>query len=216
MLKNEHSRRLAVELKQLCRHPPPGVLAIGVDLEPDGRLRVIRMLVAGASSTDYQNGEYIIRADIPEAYPWTPPAIHFDTPSGRFITGAPVCVAGLTGHHSRYWSPAMTLEKLAVGAISVMNEELHGQGALVITDFSAADTNAVRTARRKMAVESVDFNRQNLRHEDMWRVPMEPDATPLANLCDAGRKRGVLTTPRQDGETSKNERASKKPKGNVV
>lgn len=61
--------------------------------------------ILGPSDSPYSGGLYHGRLQFPPDYPFSPPNLYFSTTSGRFQTGAKICLS-VTGFHPEHWQPA--------------------------------------------------------------------------------------------------------------
>lgn len=139
--------RIAKELKRFRQDPPPHVLKAHVR---DSDQRVLHFLVAGPAGSDFEGGQYVVRMDLPETYPFAAPLFKFMTPNGRFKAGSHVCISGLSGHHMESWTPMQNFTSILVGIVSFMLELPQGElGAEV-----ASSNTMARLARDSAAWNS--------------------------------------------------------------
>ena len=69
--------------------------------------------------TPYEYGEYHGRIVFPANYPFAPPAIFMDTPSGRFEPGKSICFS-MSEYHKDTWNQGWSVSSIVVGLLSFM------------------------------------------------------------------------------------------------
>ena len=69
--------------------------------------------------TPYQDGEYHGRIVFPPQYPYKPPAIFMDTPSGRFTPGKSICLS-MSEYHPEQWNPLWCASTILSALLSFM------------------------------------------------------------------------------------------------
>ena len=139
-------RRINRDTKSLC-DDPPSVVA-GFRLSDD--TGTLDMLLRGAHNTVYAGGAYVVRLLLPERWPFEAPAVEMLTPSGRFETRKRLCMSGITHHHSDQYSCLQTFSSIAVGIVSIMENDLGGLGAVLEGDEE----------RRRLAGSSARHNKE--------------------------------------------------------
>ena len=102
------AKRLAKELADMSRDPPPSISAGPVD---DGNIYIWSATISGPSESPYAGGLFTLRISIPSDYPFEPPKVQFVTrichPNVR-PDGA-ICLDIL----KEQWSPALTIAKVS-------------------------------------------------------------------------------------------------------
>ncbi len=150
MLNNKAIKRIQKELTVYKQNPPMFAEKIYVD-ETD--MRKVYFLIRGPTQTPYENGEYILYMHLADEYPFKAPTFKMTTPNGRFTINTPICLSGLSAHHSDTWSPNLTFSTLVIAFISFFTDEkeFHHIGAL----------NASTPQKLKFAIESKAYNIRN-------------------------------------------------------
>ena len=73
------------------------------------------------TETDFYNGIYLGKVNIPDKYPFSPPDFQFLTPSGRFTINQKLCTS-FTGYHKELYSPSWNIASMCSGLISFMTD----------------------------------------------------------------------------------------------
>ena len=77
--------------------------------------------IRGPEDSDYQDGIYHGKIDLPLDYPIKPPNIYFLTPNGRFDIKTKICLS-ITKFHPENWNPSWTCIKQYLKLVRVMIE----------------------------------------------------------------------------------------------
>jgi ubiquitin-conjugating enzyme E2 J2 len=102
----------------LSAHPVEGILARPLDDD----ILTWHYLIRGPPETPYAGGVYHGRIIFPPQYPFAPPSIYMDTPSGRFQTNTRICLS-MSDFHPETWNPMWRIETLLVGLVSFMTTD---------------------------------------------------------------------------------------------
>lgn len=93
----------------------------------------------------YAGGVYHGRLVFPHEYPFKPPSILMNTPSGRFKTGVRICLS-ISDYHPETWNPLWNVSSILRGLVSFWlgNDDTLGS-------VRATDSERRRLARRSLA-----------------------------------------------------------------
>ena len=118
-------KRLQRELKLMQKEPVPMCV---VAPAPKNMLEWHYVLFP-PSGTPYHRGEYHGRIVFPPEYPYKPPAIYMDTPSGRFTPGKSICMS-MSEYHPETWNPLWSTSSILTGLLSFMLEPTPSTGTI--------------------------------------------------------------------------------------
>ena len=93
----------------------------GIDAFPkDDNLYNWIAIILGNKNTPYENGTFILNIEFPKDYPFNPPIIFFKTKiyHCNINSSGGICLDILKDQ----WSPALTLNKILLSIISLMND----------------------------------------------------------------------------------------------
>ena len=93
----------------------------GIDAFPkDDNLYNWTAIIQGNKNTPYENGTFILNIEFPKDYPFNPPIIFFQTKiyHCNINSSGGICLDILKDQ----WSPALTLNKILLSIISLMND----------------------------------------------------------------------------------------------
>ena len=139
-------KRLQRELRALQKDPVP----LCIVLPSPNNMLEWHYLLFPPPDTPYQEGEYHGRIVFPAEYPYKPPAIYMDTPSGRFIPGKSICLS-MSEYHPETWNPLWSASSIISGLLSFMVEN---------TETAGCARTSVQEKYR-LAQRSRDFNTQD-------------------------------------------------------
>ncbi len=108
------AKRVAKELKDIQRDPPPGISAA----PRAEKIYQWKAIICGPSDTPYEGGVFKLNIDLPNEYPCRPPKVKFLTrvfhpninPNGE------ICLDILRDK----WSPALTISKVLLSITSLL------------------------------------------------------------------------------------------------
>ena len=132
--------------------------------------------LAGTPNSEYQDGVYHGRVLLPKDYPMSPPRIQLLTPSGRFITGADICLSA-SAFHPESWTPRWTVLALVEALRLHMLTQANEIGGM----------SATPEERRKMARASRVWASGKIQHgamiarEELFPL-MEEDDKAVENI----------------------------------
>lgn len=72
--------------------------------------------IRGPEESDYEEGIYHGKIELPVDYPIKPPNIYFLTPNGRFEVKTKICLS-ITKFHPENWNPSWTIRTMIEGII---------------------------------------------------------------------------------------------------
>ena len=104
-------------------------------------------LVFGLQDCPYEGGFYWGKLRFPKDYPFKPPRILMNTPSGRFEIQQPICTS-FSDYHPESWDPSWSVQTIVLGLISFMLSE----------ELTAGGMRAADSKRKLMATQSLEFN----------------------------------------------------------
>ena len=113
-------------------------------LKPTDNLEVWYFVVYDLKDTEYENGVYLGKVNLPSKYPFKAPDFQFLTPSGRFEINKKLCTS-FTGYHQELYSPSWNIASMCAGLISFMTDstdhvESKGIGCLLTTSEFKKET----------------------------------------------------------------------------
>lgn len=138
--------RLTKEYAKIRRDPIDGIVVC----PNESNLREWHYLLAGSRDSSYRGGVYHGKLVFPKEYPHRPPSIYMITPSGRFDVNRRICMS-MSDYHPESWNPSWSIATIILGLQSFMLEDTPSAGCV-----SGSDQE-----RKRLAFESIDFNRQN-------------------------------------------------------
>ncbi len=101
----------------------------------------------------YTGGEYILKLDFPENYPFRAPNFVMLTPNGKFEINCELCFSN-SSYHQDEWSSLWNLNSLIVGFISMFNDNrTSGVGHI----------NRLEHEKIALASISMDYNEKSLK-----------------------------------------------------
>eukprot|EP00884_Botryococcus_braunii_P018978 jgi/Botrbrau1/5764/Bobra.0134s0032.1 len=127
--------RMGREIQLLADNPPPGVAAYPVD----GRCDRIIAQIQGPKGTVYENGIFRVAIDIPERYPFEPPAARFITPilHPNIDEGGRICLDILNMPPKGAWRPALNIPTVlaSIGVLLSQPNPEDGLNATMTDEF---------------------------------------------------------------------------------
>lgn len=110
--------------------------------------------IKGVAGTPYEGGEYMGMLTFPGDFPALAPSVHMNTPNGRFIPEAKLCIDGITGFHDGSWPGSMSIPSLLLALQSFMLDEHEGGANQAVGYMHASDE-----VRRQYAKGSKAWNK---------------------------------------------------------
>lgn len=170
--------RLGKEIKIFMAEMPPGVLDFHVD---ESNMKTILFLLEGPPGTTFEGGVYVLKMQLPSAYPFSAPDFLMMTPNGRFATNTRVCTS-FSSFHPETWSPSYTLTTLVLSFISFMAEE---------TSVASGAVNTPPAERRRLAKESLAWNIRQNYHQQLPKLKELQVASKAACKQSVGPSAGT-------------------------
>jgi ubiquitin-conjugating enzyme E2 J2 len=90
-------------------------------------------VIYGITEGVYQSGYYHGKVVFPPEYPFKPPSIYMETPSGRFQTGSRLCLS-MSDFHPETWNPLWSVSSILTGLLSFMQEDKSTYGSVTSSD----------------------------------------------------------------------------------
>ena len=140
-------------------------------------------ILRGPPDTPYAGGEYHGQLLFPPEFPFKPPGIKMQTPSGRFAPNTKICTS-MSDYHPHTWQPGWNTSTILIGLLSFMCSDEMTTGSVTASD---AD-------RRKLAAQSHAFN---LTQKKFCQIFPEWADAQIKDLPNMGDKK-----PGSDGEAS--------------
>lgn len=105
----------------------------------------------------YAGGEFLMKLEAPDNYPFSPPVFTFMTPNNRFKTDGKPCV-DMGHYHSNNWSPQTGMYGFTVQIYYALNMPMSdlGGGIGIYTAKEQSDEQKVACAKA-----SIEFNKKN-------------------------------------------------------
>ncbi|KAM0752644.1 ubiquitin-conjugating enzyme E2 J2 [Meredithblackwellia eburnea MCA 4105] len=136
-------KRLQKEHAALEKSPPPFVYA----RPNESNILEWHYILRGPPDTPYAGGEYYGVVLFPPDYPFAPPGLKMQTPSGRFSPGAAICTS-MSNFHPGSWNPAWSVQTILTGLLSFM----------VSDEITTGSTRASDNERKRLALASHAWN----------------------------------------------------------
>jgi ubiquitin-conjugating enzyme E2 T len=116
----QRASRIAKELSQLQKDPPPGIACSSIE----DSLEKLEASIIGVSGTPYAQGVFQLEVVVPERYPFEPPKIRFLTPiyHPNIDTEGRICLDVLKPPPSGAWKPSWNLATVLSSIQQLMSE----------------------------------------------------------------------------------------------
>lgn len=128
-------------------------------------------ILRGPPGTPYEGGEYWGQLLFPGDYPFKPPGIKVQTPSGRFQPDTRICTS-MSDFHPGSWNPAWSVSSILIGLLSFMCTDELTTGSVLV---SARE-------RRLLAAQSHAYNLRQRRFTQLFPEYTGPVAKDLPNM----------------------------------
>ncbi|SNX85655.1 probable UBC6 - E2 ubiquitin-conjugating enzyme [Melanopsichium pennsylvanicum] len=166
-------KRLTKEAQLMEKDPPPLVYA----RPREDNILEWHYILRGPPDTPYAGGEYHGQLLFPPEFPFKPPGIKMQTPSGRFAPNTKICTS-MSDYHPHTWQPGWNTSTILIGLLSFMCSDEMTTGSVTASD---AD-------RRKLAAQSHAFN---LTQKKFCQIFPEYADLQIKNLPNMGDKRSI-------------------------
>jgi len=105
----------------------------------------------------YAGGEFLMKLEAPDTYPFSPPVFTFMTPNNRFKTDGKPCV-DMGHYHSNNWSPQTGMYGFTVQIYYALNMPMSdlGGGIGIYTPKEQSDEQKIACAKA-----SIEYNKKN-------------------------------------------------------
>ncbi|KAM0791040.1 hypothetical protein ACM66B_004336 [Microbotryomycetes sp. NB124-2] len=123
------TRRLQKEYQAMEKSPPPFVWA----RPNESNILEWHYILRGPPDSPYHGGEYWGTVTFPGDYPFAPPAIKMNTPSGRFKPSTAICTS-MSNFHPGSWNPAWSVNTILIGLLSFMLSDEITTGSVRTSD----------------------------------------------------------------------------------
>lgn len=128
-------------------------------------------ILRGPPDTPYAGGEYHGQLLFPPEFPFKPPGIKMQTPSGRFAPNVKICTS-MSDYHPHTWQPGWNTSTILIGLLSFMCSDEMTTGSVTASD---AD-------RRKLAAQSHAFNLTQKKFCQIFPEHAGPEIKDLPNM----------------------------------
>jgi ubiquitin-conjugating enzyme E2 J2 len=171
-------KRLIGEIKLLKKDPHDYI-----DICPDDKdMLTWYFLIKAPQNSDYAGGYYIGKLLYPKEYPDKPPDYMMLTPSGRYNINDKICLSN-SGFHENEWSKMWTIHATLTGFLSIMLDD---------TEHGLAHIRASKEERKKMAMESVEYNKTHYPElVKLFSRFLDNDGNPIINSPSSTEKPGL-------------------------
>ncbi|GAA5899906.1 ubiquitin-conjugating enzyme E2 [Sporobolomyces salmoneus] len=122
-------KRLQKEHAAFQKNPPPLIWA----RPNEQNILEWHFIFRGPDDSPYAGGEYWGVVEFPKDYPFAPPGLKMNTPSGRFTPSAAICTS-MSNFHPGSWNVAWSVETILIGLQSFMNSDEITTGSMRTTD----------------------------------------------------------------------------------
>ncbi|KOS12469.1 ubc-like protein [Malassezia pachydermatis] len=150
------TKRLGKESVLMEKDPPPLCYA----RPKDDNILEWHFILRGPPDTPYEGGEYWGQLLFPSDYPFKPPGIKLQTPSGRFQPDTKICTS-MSDYHPGSWNPAWSVANILIGLLSFMCTDEMTAGSVMATQRErrtlAAKSHAFNVAQRKFTLIFPDY-----------------------------------------------------------
>lgn len=153
-------------------------------------------ILRGPPDTPYSGGEYHGQLLFPPEFPFKPPGIKMQTPSGRFAPNTKICTS-MSDYHPHTWQPGWNTSTILIGLLSFMCSDEMTTGSVTASD---AD-------RRKLAAQSHAFN---LTQKKFCQIFPEYADAQIKDLPNMGDKKPAASTSADGGAGSAGQAATSK------
>lgn len=138
----------------------------------------------------YADGEFLMKLEAPDNYPFAPPVFTFMTPNNRFKTDGKPCV-DMGHYHSNNWSPQTGMYGFTVQIYYALNMPMTdlGGGIGIYTPKEQSDAK-----KQECAKASIEYNKKNYK-----------EIMPLFEEERVRHQEKIALLPEESNSTSKKE-----------
>ena len=156
MLSVIQKKRLAKE-KQILKEEP---LHYATAYQNSKNPLLWHCLYYGQTGTPYEGGQYIFNIELSKNYPFDPPDYYMLTPCGRYELDRKICLTN-SAFHKDAWTSSWNTNTMMIAFVSVfLDDGEHGLAHIVPS--SEADKERLDKERRKLAKQSIEYNKTHL------------------------------------------------------
>ncbi|SOV02984.1 probable UBC6 - E2 ubiquitin-conjugating enzyme [Ustilago sp. UG-2017a] len=185
-------KRLTKEAQLMDKDPPPLVYA----RPREDNILEWHYILRGPPDTPYAGGEYHGQLLFPPEFPFKPPGIKMQTPSGRFAPNTKICTS-MSDYHPHTWQPGWNTSTILIGLLSFMCSDEMTTGSVTASD---AD-------RRKLAAQSHAFNLTQKKFCQIFPEYAGPEIKDLPNMGDKAKPN--ITSTQSDGALDGDDKTQK-------
>lgn len=161
-------KRLQKEYQSIVKAPPPFIFA----RPNEQNILEWHFIMRGPPDTPYHDGEYYGVVLFPHDYPFAPPGLKMNTPSGRFVPGAAICTS-MSNFHPGSWNPGWSVQTILTGLLSFMVSE----------EITTGSLKAPQSEREALAAKSHAWN---IAHPKFKSIFPEYSNSTMTDLPDMG------------------------------
>ncbi|GAA5846135.1 hypothetical protein JCM3766R1_005647 [Sporobolomyces carnicolor] len=163
-------KRLQKEHAAFQKNPPPSIWA----RPNESNILEWHYIFRGPPNSPFEGGEYWGVVEFPKDYPFAPPGLKMNTPSGRFTPSAAICTS-MSNFHPGSWNVAWSVETILIGLSSFMNSDEITTGSMRTSDED----------KRQFARDSHAWNVQQPKFKTMFPDYCGKDMSDLPNMIKA-------------------------------
>ncbi|GAA5954233.1 hypothetical protein JCM3765_005327 [Sporobolomyces pararoseus] len=181
-------KRLQKEHAAFQKNPPPLIWA----RPNEANILEWHFLFRGPPDSPFNGGEYWGVVEFPKDYPFAPPGLKMNTPSGRFTPSAAICTS-MSNFHPGSWNVAWSVETILIGLQSFMNSDEITTGSMRTTDEE----------KKKFATESHAWNIQQPKFKTMFPEYCGKEMKDVPNMVkeDTSTKSETTQTKKRTTES---------------
>ncbi|GAA6063642.1 hypothetical protein JCM10212_002603 [Sporobolomyces blumeae] len=167
MATKQATKRLQKEHAAFQKSPPPFIWA----RPNESNILEWHYIMRGPPGTPYEGGEYWGVIDFPKDYPFAPPGLKMNTPSGRFTPSAAICTS-MSNFHPGSWNVAWSVETILVGLLSFMLSD----------DITTGSIRTTYSEKKNLASASHAFNITQPKFRAIFPEYAGKDAKDVPNM----------------------------------
>ncbi|CAM8996449.1 unnamed protein product [Rhodiola kirilowii] len=192
-MKNPSVKRIMQEVKEMQSNPSADF--IGLPLEEN--IFEWQFAIRGPADSEFEEGIYHGRIQLPPEYPLKPPSFLLLTPNGRFETQTKICLS-ISNYHPEHWQPSWSVRTALVALIAFM--PTNPSGALGSLDYTKEERKALAIKSRESAPRFGTPERQKIIDEIhdymLSKAPLVPEkSTQIISEENSTREADPQSTP---------------------